>query len=319
MYDPAIGMMLSPDKYVQDASKRTAFNRYSYCMNNPTSFVDPSGNKWWHWLVADVLTGGLISQTAVCTASALAPIATDQGYEAQKYVSPVAVKLDIHYGTIQKGIGFDVSAGMLKGSSGYRYNFGYTYYSSNYGAYNGWEKREGGEWEIIGGLNYSATRFNAGEFTQTTNMWTLGTPLNNIKFENDMDMSPGLPGTPDVENGDRYRTGAAQINAGGVSLGFNCFTGDPGLNDAVVQNHTYQTSVYGSDPDKYRAGVLYMGVGPVKAGINSEHVRAVIQNDIIHDNLVKLFAGYTSPHFRELDIPDSPYFYIGSGTGNSLY
>jgi hypothetical protein len=31
-----------------------SYNRYSYCMNNPTSFTDPTGNDIWGWL-----TGGL--------------------------------------------------------------------------------------------------------------------------------------------------------------------------------------------------------------------------------------------------------------------
>jgi len=43
MYDPAIGRVLSPDNYVQDATNTQCYNRYSYCMNNPLRFTDPSG------------------------------------------------------------------------------------------------------------------------------------------------------------------------------------------------------------------------------------------------------------------------------------
>jgi RHS repeat-associated protein len=44
MYDPVLGRMLSPDKFVHDAAGTQGFNRYSYVLNNPLSYVDPDGN-----------------------------------------------------------------------------------------------------------------------------------------------------------------------------------------------------------------------------------------------------------------------------------
>ncbi|MFH1005244.1 MAG: RHS repeat-associated core domain-containing protein [Bacteroidota bacterium] len=44
VYDPLIARMLSPDNFVQNASGTQSFNRYSYCINNPLKFTDPSGN-----------------------------------------------------------------------------------------------------------------------------------------------------------------------------------------------------------------------------------------------------------------------------------
>jgi RHS repeat-associated protein len=44
MYDPALGRMCSPDKYIQAKYFTQAYNRYSYCMNNPLKYTDPSGN-----------------------------------------------------------------------------------------------------------------------------------------------------------------------------------------------------------------------------------------------------------------------------------
>ena len=43
LYDPLVGRMLSPDIVIQDAHNSQAFNRYSYCLNNPLRFTDPSG------------------------------------------------------------------------------------------------------------------------------------------------------------------------------------------------------------------------------------------------------------------------------------
>jgi RHS repeat-associated protein len=46
LYDPVLGMMLSPDNYIQDPSFTQNYNRYGYCLNNPLKFKDPSGNNW---------------------------------------------------------------------------------------------------------------------------------------------------------------------------------------------------------------------------------------------------------------------------------
>ncbi len=42
-YDPTIGQFLSPDIFVQEPENSQSFNRFSYCLNNPLKFVDPSG------------------------------------------------------------------------------------------------------------------------------------------------------------------------------------------------------------------------------------------------------------------------------------
>lgn len=44
LYDPVLGRFLSPDNYVQMPDNSQCFNRYSYCLNNPLKYVDPSGN-----------------------------------------------------------------------------------------------------------------------------------------------------------------------------------------------------------------------------------------------------------------------------------
>lgn len=43
MYDPLLGRFLSPDNYVQAPENSQNFNRYSYCLNNPLKYTDPSG------------------------------------------------------------------------------------------------------------------------------------------------------------------------------------------------------------------------------------------------------------------------------------
>lgn len=50
LYDPYLQRFLSPDNYVQSPDNAQNYNRYSYCLNNPLMYTDPSGwfalNNW---------------------------------------------------------------------------------------------------------------------------------------------------------------------------------------------------------------------------------------------------------------------------------
>lgn len=43
LYDPYLQRFLSPDNVVQDPSNAQNYNRYSYCLNNPLRYTDPTG------------------------------------------------------------------------------------------------------------------------------------------------------------------------------------------------------------------------------------------------------------------------------------
>lgn len=47
LYDPVLGRFLSPDPQVQDMDNLQSLNRYSYCLNNPLVYVDPTGETVW--------------------------------------------------------------------------------------------------------------------------------------------------------------------------------------------------------------------------------------------------------------------------------
>lgn len=53
MYDPLLGRFLSPDNYVQEPDNSQNFNRYSYCLNNPLKYTDPTGE----WLSLSAFAG----------------------------------------------------------------------------------------------------------------------------------------------------------------------------------------------------------------------------------------------------------------------
>jgi len=44
LYDPIIGRFISPDPFIQDPYNPQNLNRYTYCLNNPLIYVDPTGN-----------------------------------------------------------------------------------------------------------------------------------------------------------------------------------------------------------------------------------------------------------------------------------
>jgi len=56
LYDPGLQRFLSPDNLVQAPENGQNYNRYSYCLNNPLRYADPSG---WQSQPVITLPGGL--------------------------------------------------------------------------------------------------------------------------------------------------------------------------------------------------------------------------------------------------------------------
>jgi len=81
MYDPVIGRVLAPDNYVQNPRNAQNFNRYSYALNNPLRYVDPTGEKikLWQWALIAMGTifvdpGTAFTSLGITYASAVATI-----------------------------------------------------------------------------------------------------------------------------------------------------------------------------------------------------------------------------------------------------
>jgi RHS repeat-associated protein len=60
MYDPVVGMFLSPDPYVQTPDNTQNFNRYAYCMNSPLHYIDPDG-EFFVGIIFGAMLGGMIN------------------------------------------------------------------------------------------------------------------------------------------------------------------------------------------------------------------------------------------------------------------
>lgn len=321
LYDPITSSMLSPDNHIQSPDFTQNLNRYAYCFNNPLSYTDPDGNT---------VTESILKLFYIV-------FFTDYGYELQKYVSPIAFHMDLHLSGSQLGLGFDCSFGVPKCFPvSARFHGGITYYGQYYdNSYSGMEYRSGMEWCFMGFLGISGTSFYQGETKQTTNAIILGTPSWSVTYENDYMFHLGdhlLMGFA-ADGGDRYRTAAARIRVGLFEVGVNLFTGNPGVDhkyrrtifDPTVDSpyfdesaggrETYTTGANGENPNQYRAGVFYVGFGPLAVGANNEQIRNVFQNQFAHDFLCK----GDSPYFKVLDRPGQFYFHFGSRTGNTLW
>ena len=72
VYDPYLQRFLSPDPFVQAPANAQNFNRYSYCLNNPLMYTDPSGyfflnigkspnGKWFIRFASSKFSGAIFS------------------------------------------------------------------------------------------------------------------------------------------------------------------------------------------------------------------------------------------------------------------
>lgn len=314
MYDGTIGRWLVPDPAAQ-------FNNPYLAMgNNPIMFEDPDGRF------------------------------INQIFDAMEYVSPIVIRPLAHTGTDQRGFGWEVSIGIPKmyGLS-YRWEYGRVKYKRGFGDKSGTEVYKGGEVTYFGVVSFGGKHYQGnygdGEFTQTTGTVTIGVPFLNVKYENDIfpwsdnknskfgalvgkildNGNLGLVPSPD--KGDRYRSAGLEMNVFGLSWGFQLFTGDPGFNaeDRMYDPYGGKKEIYkiglpGTDPNKYREGIMYYGIGPFRFGTNREKNRHCIQNRFAHDNkVIDPVTGRTVPWFRILDIPEKRYFYFGTGSGLGVY
>ncbi|MBQ3656489.1 MAG: RHS repeat-associated core domain-containing protein [Bacteroidales bacterium] len=56
LYDPYLARFVSPDPWIQDVTNSQNFNRYSYCLNNPLKYTDPTG-EFFQYIIGGVLGG----------------------------------------------------------------------------------------------------------------------------------------------------------------------------------------------------------------------------------------------------------------------
>jgi hypothetical protein len=114
VYDPQIGRFLSADPHIQDPYNTQSYNRYSYVINNPLKYTDPSGNF--------LFVLGFIS--AVATQAVISAIG------AQLLLAQIVIAYAVTYsvtyiatGSGKAAQGAGLAAGLFMGIGGLRGGF----------------------------------------------------------------------------------------------------------------------------------------------------------------------------------------------------
>jgi len=133
-YDPAIGRFISADTVVQDLNNPQCLNRYSYCINNPLKYTDPTGHLFgWlkkavKWVAKKVVQVATVVKKAVVKAATVvkekvvqaATWVKDKVVEAATFVkekvAPVVFDVVGHVWTAPNTI-LGLAAGALSGGT----------------------------------------------------------------------------------------------------------------------------------------------------------------------------------------------------------
>jgi RHS repeat-associated protein len=118
VYDPRWGRFLQADPVIQSPYDLQNYNRYSYVMNNPLSFTDPTGfSRWTNFrdrygkailaIVASVVTYGAASSAVMSAYSVTAGAATAEGITVAAMASATPI-----------GLGSSISVATVAGAAG---------------------------------------------------------------------------------------------------------------------------------------------------------------------------------------------------------
>lgn len=203
--------------------------------------------------------------------------------------------------------------------------YGFTYYGNQPGSgASGFEQRFSGAVGVVGrdaGILLTTNYFYHGsgsQFNQQVGGVTLNSRVGDapvsVTYENDgwPFLKQGLkyPLGYLADGGDRYRTAALSVKVDKFGIGFNLYTGDPGLDEDTRSLNVSETSeyyprgYYEGNSDDFRLGAVYTIVGNARLGTDSEAHRHAIQNKFAHSGPY----GNPQPYFKVLDLPTTTYF-----------
>ncbi|MBZ0242162.1 MAG: hypothetical protein K8F24_03005, partial [Bacteroidales bacterium] len=281
MYDPVVSRMLAPDNFVQTPDFSQNFNRYSYALNNPLMFTDPSGENlmapfFLMAMVAD-FTSNLINGVHDPLGTAYSNVSNtisgmNNAVQFQVYsngntsvsagLDPfglgVSITASVRHGSvtnsIHAGFGFmggNVGISSTINSGDFSFTVGGGYNSSWTSLFAKEPKFISGS-QVFGGMTYNDRSRNQsfsfglsslyGDYPQKN--WFAGYGRGDFSFAMTNDAFTGS---------DWYRTAAAEVGVGEVSFGFNLFTSEPLLSEYKKRpqkggDSEYVSPIHGKNP-----------------------------------------------------------------------
>jgi len=245
MYDPLLGRMLSPDNYVQASGSSQGFNRYSYVMNNPLVYTDPSGEYVEIMYLAGVILTNYATNLIYGTNDPLGnayndgtafvnefancaqfPIYQDENTTITAGIDPFAVGVSVNAYHTEGDFTFGASAGVGMAQNAY-VNGNITYTSGDFTFGVGGGLASGNDPQVGGGITYTGDNWSlgysysyfGGDQSQGTGTFSGSIGDFSMRIENDLFAWNGQ---------DRWRTSAIEIGIGDFAIGTNVLTNDPG-------------------------------------------------------------------------------------------
>jgi len=257
MYDPVLGRMLSPDKLIGYPDFSQSFNRYSYGLNNPLSYVDPNGenpllivgavgflfnyvtygieNDSWGWDAAGQGVIGAMTAVVGFATSGLGFTTPAAWNYAGNYLLSSAINNLIPPLTIGNGnYNLSISPSFMNGKLGA--SFTHNFSAGNFHFAMGKNTSDDLYYGISGPgpwgtrLMWGRTDF-AGEFAQ--GVGAIGISGNNWSFRVDNDVR-FLGG----DKHDRWRSGGFQLTWNDFVFGSRVVTNDTEGDESTIENYT---------------------------------------------------------------------------------
>ena len=259
-YDPIIGRMLSLDNFMQAPDYTQSFNRYSYCLNNPLLYTDPTGDVFMMpffmmGMIADYTSNringvenplgtaynNVTSMITGINNAAQFNLVRTENFNLSIGIDPFSYGVSVN-ATYQSGDNDAINFSAGINPFGANINLGYTRkigdfafslgggYNSGYGSFLAKSPSKISGMQAHYGVSYfdrvNKQYFSFGGVTNggkhNQNQWYVGYRKGDFSFAMTNDAFRGS---------DWYRTAAAEIGVGEVSFGFNLFTTKPPLEE----------------------------------------------------------------------------------------
>lgn len=115
LYDPVLGRFLSPDPFVQASDLSQNYNRYSYALNNPLRYTDPSGKFFFVPILVGIGVGALIGAGTAIVAYSVGCLVTGARWDINACIDAM----------VMGGIGGALGGGFSAIGGAFANSFGY--------------------------------------------------------------------------------------------------------------------------------------------------------------------------------------------------